>query len=109
MSDTSHTAFFGDRERTFRLTPPMIVELERVTGAGIGSLCARVFSGAEFKHAELHETIRLALIGAGTDPAEAAALVNAYVIDRPLAEVFPLTLAILNALWSGTPAEPTNG
>ena len=69
-AELTHTGFFGDGERNFLLTPELIVELERKTGAGIGSLCRRLFAG-EFKHAEITETIRLALIGGGTSPKEA--------------------------------------
>ena len=106
MPDTSYIAFFGVAEHTFKLTGPMITELERVTGAGIGGLCARIFAGSDFKHAELIETIRLGLIGGGTAPQEAKALLDAYAVERPLGEVFPIALNILSALWSGTPAAP---
>jgi len=99
-AELTHTGFFGDGERAFLLTPELIVELERKTGAGIGSLCRRLFAG-EFKHAEITETIRLALIGGGASPMEADALVAAYALKRPFAEIFPLAVAILNALWFG--------
>lgn len=100
MNELTHCAFFGDAERTFLLTPDLIIELERKTGAGIGSLCKRLFAG-EFKHSEITETIRLALIGGGTSPKDADALVAAYALKRPFAEIFPLAVAILNALWFG--------
>lgn len=96
----NHKAFFGDAERTFRLTPKLIVELERKTGVGIGALITRVV-GRQFTHADLSETIRLGLIGGGTSPGEAEALVLTYASSRPLAETYPLALAILMALWSG--------
>ena len=72
-----HAAFFGDGEKQFLLTPEMIVELERKTASGIGGLCRRLFAG-EFKHSEMTEVIRLGLIGGGTAPKEADALVAAY-------------------------------
>ena len=99
-----HTAFFGDSERGFTLTPETIVELERITGAGIGSLCRRLFAG-DFRQAEIIETIRLALIGAGTNPKEAAALVATYAAPRPLNETYPLAVAILERLWFGDAAQ----
>mgnify|MGYP002028105435 FL=1 len=34
----SHRAFFGDGERDFLLSDPMIAELEAKTGTGIGAL-----------------------------------------------------------------------
>jgi hypothetical protein len=100
-AELTHRAFFGDGERDFLLTPELIVELERKTGAGIGGLCKRLFAG-DFRHQEITETIRLALIGGGTSPKEADALVAAYAIKRPFGEIFPLAVKILEALWFGT-------
>jgi hypothetical protein len=98
-----HVAFFGDAERTFALTPDLIGELQRKTDMGIGSLCLRV-SGGHFKLADLVETIRLGLIGGGTPPVEAAALADTYAANRPLNEPYALASAILQMVWSGTPA-----
>lgn len=93
-------SFIGDAERDFALTPAMIRELERITGAGIGRLMQRIVA-REFHFSDLTETIRLALIGGGTAPSEAQALVNTYVADRPLSEVYPLALAIMERLFFG--------
>ena len=71
-TEMTHRAFFGDGERDFRITPELIVELERKSGAGIGGLCRRLFAG-DFKHSDVTETIGLALIGGGTSPKEADA------------------------------------
>ena len=100
MSELTHHAFFGDGEHDFLLTPEMIVELERKTGSGVGGLCRRLFAG-DFKHGDLIEVVRLGLIGGGTSPKDADALVSAYAINRPLSEIFPLSVAILNRLWFG--------
>jgi hypothetical protein len=96
----SHKAFFGDAEREFRLTPELIIELERKTGAGIGGLCKRLFAG-DFKHGEVLETIRLGLIGGGEKPQTAASLIAAYAANCPLIETFPLAVAVLEAAWFG--------
>jgi hypothetical protein len=96
----THRTFFGDAQRDFRITPELIIELERKTGAGIGGLCRRLFAG-EFKQADVTETIRLALIGGGASPKDADALVAAYALSRPFAEVYPLAVAILETLWFG--------
>jgi hypothetical protein len=101
MTDTTHRAFVGDSERVLRLTPGLILELERVTGVGIGALCQKLFNGA-FHLAEVTETIRLALIGGGETPQRAAELVTTYVTPRPLGETYPLAVAILEAAWFGT-------
>lgn len=95
-----HRQFFGDKDRAFSLPPELIVELERKTSAGIGGLCRRLFAG-EFRHVEITETIRLALVGGGERPDAANALVAAYVAPRPLAETYPLAVAILETAWFG--------
>lgn len=102
----SHRAFFGDGERTFALTDPMVIELERLTDSGIGLLFARVVRG-DFHLPHLIEVIRLGLIGAGTNPEEAARLVATYATNRPIGEVLPLALDVLDARWSGTSKEAT--
>src|SRR5690349_16037873 len=105
----THTAFFGESEHAFALTHDLIIELERKTGIGIGSLCLRLPEG-HFRHADLVEIIRLSLIGGGTTPKEAAALADTYAAKRPLNESFPIAIAVLQAVWSGAPAqEAANG
>src|SRR5665213_1223870 len=100
MNELTHHAFFGDGEHDFRITPELVIELERKTGAGIGGLCRRLFAG-DFRHADVIETIRLALIGGGTSPKDADSLVAAYAVVRPLAETYPLAVTILETLWFG--------
>jgi hypothetical protein len=100
MSDTIHREFLGDSIRDFRLTPPMIIELERICHGGIGGIVRRVFA-RDFTFAEVTETIRLGLIGGGTDPEEAAALIAAHVTPRPLMIGFALATAILQATMLG--------
>jgi hypothetical protein len=105
MSDMTHRAFFGDRERDFKITPKLISELERQTGVGVGALCKRLFAG-DFSHADIIETIRLGLIGGGADPFEASTLVKVYANDAPLSTSYPLAVGILEALWFGRSAAP---
>jgi hypothetical protein len=108
MNDMTHRAFFGDAEYNFRITPELIVELERKCGAGIGGLCRRLFAG-DFRHGDIIETIRLALIGAGTSPKDADALIAAYAVNRPLSEIYPLAVSILETRWFGTAKKDGNG
>lgn len=98
MSDTRITAFL-DQERAFDLALHML-ELERVTGAGVGRVVARVISG-EFHAADLGAVVRLGLIGGGETPQAAAALVETYVTGRPLTEGHALATQIVMALWAG--------
>lgn len=104
----TYTAFFGDAEHSFKLTPAGIKELEAKCNAGIGLIASRVFA-KQFSQSEITETIRLALIGAGTAPKRAAEMVAAYVADRPIAETYPITVKILERVWFGAPHEAANG
>ena len=96
----THEAFFGDAAQRFCLTDDMIAELERLAGVGIGALYLRLVSST-FNGADLVQIIRLGLIGGGMNPAAAMQLVETYARNRPMAEVFPLALDILDARWSG--------
>lgn len=104
----NHTAFFGDGKHTFALTDDMITELERITDLGIGALYLRAVK-MQFVLADLVEIIRLGLIGGGTTtPERAAQLTDTYARNRPIGELYPLALDILDARWNGTePKEPT--
>jgi hypothetical protein len=97
----THTAFFGDREREFRLTPKLVQELERLTGAGLGELIERLIKTRRFYRADVVETIRLGLIGGGASPKDAATLINVYVDDSPLDQSYILATAIVSAVWFG--------
>lgn len=97
----AHYAIFGDAEYDFRLTFPLLKELEKSTGLPSLALFTRIFN-RESSIADLKEVIRLALIGGGTHPARAAELVAAYAVDRPLIEIWPLAVAIAEATWFGT-------
>ena len=102
------TAFFGDNDYSFRLTPAAIIELEAKCGAGVGVIASRLFA-KHFAQSDISETIRLALIGGGMAPKRAADLVALYVNDRPLSETYPLAAKVLERLWCGNPNESTNG
>ncbi|WIJ24236.1 gene transfer agent family protein [Devosia sp. RR2S18] len=100
-----HKAFFGDRERDFSLTPHLIPELERLTGKGIGAI---IENTRRMGFGEIVNTVRLGLIGGGTHPEEAQALVQAYVKAHPLGELHLLALDILTDLWTGPAAQPSD-
>lgn len=103
----THTAFFGDGQHSFALTDPMIAELERLTGIGIGALYLRLVA-AQFHVSDLVEIIRLGLIGGGLAPDAAMRLTDTYARNRPMAETFPLAHDILDTRWNGTaPQEAT--
>lgn len=101
----THRAFFGDAEHAFCLTDPMLDELERLTGLGVGAMYFQLVNMA-YPATILHEIIRLGLIGAGTAPQEATRLCDTYAANRPLAETFPLAFEIMEARWNGKADEP---
>jgi hypothetical protein len=96
-------AFLGDREREFRLTFKLIDELQRLTGKGFGKLCMSLFAG-DYSFRDAIETIRLALIGGGAAPEEAATLIKVYIEGEPLAPTYALAVSILEATYFGVDA-----
>lgn len=100
-----HTAFFGDGEKTFALPAEQILELERKTGTGVGTIYSRTMTG-QFQFADIMEVIRLGLIGGGTSPKEAQALVDAYARPTPIIEAFQLAADILETRWTGKADAP---
>ena len=102
-----HHTFFGDGPHAFALTDPMLTELERLTGMGIGALYQRTVA-MQFHAAHLTEIIRLGLIGGGMAPEQAQRLTATYATNRPFDEIVPLALDILDARWSGTTAPNTD-
>ncbi|WP_027556243.1 gene transfer agent family protein [Bradyrhizobium sp. Cp5.3] len=101
------TAFFGDQEYTFKLTPALIRELETKCGP-IGAISNRVFS-RNFAQVDINETIRVALVGGGTAPKRATELIAAYAEGRPVIETYELAAKILERTMFGNPHETTNG
>ena len=95
-----HVAFFGDGKHPFALTDTLIAELERKANLGIGALYLRCVQMA-FQLSDLTEIIRLGLIGGGASPERAAQLTDTYAKDRPIEELYPLAVDILQARWSG--------
>ncbi|MGN8117500.1 gene transfer agent family protein [Labrys sp. 22185] len=102
MADTSITRFFGDAEYPLKLTGVQIVELERLTGKGIGAIYSDALA-MRFAYAEVAETLRIALIGGGMDHKRASELVAAYTL--PLTPSYTLVVEVLSAAFSGPQAE----
>ncbi|MGY4332795.1 hypothetical protein ACVWWG_007212 [Bradyrhizobium sp. LB7.2] len=104
---TPYSAFFGEGEHSFLLTPVQIRELETKCGSGIGAIANRLFA-RNFAQTDINETIRLALIGGGTTPKRAHELIAAYVEGRPLIETYELAAKILERTLFGHPFEKGN-
>ena len=99
-----HAAFFGDAERTFKLTPALLVEFERLVGGGAWGTARRMFAG-DATTTEVRETIRLSLVGGGENPKRAAELVETYAGATPFAELYALAADIMTAAMLGRPDE----
>lgn len=118
---------FGDGKYLFKLGLVQLAELQTKCGAPLGEIISRVLRGrflmagdgqpfgdislAAFGAHDLHETVRLALIGGGTgrvngetvkvDPLRARELTETYVIARPIREQWDLAAAIILACVEG--------
>jgi len=105
-TDTSRTmvrAAFGGRERNFQLRLGEMSELERLCGAGIGEIMARLATH-RFTVNDIWEPIRLGLEGAGSSPIEAQALVMRYHPPAyPIADFLQLAVQIVQGAVSGVP------
>jgi hypothetical protein len=101
---TPYIAFFADGEHSFRLTAPLIRELEAKCNSGIGAIAQRAFARA-FTQTEITETVRLALIGGGMPAKRAHELVAAYATP-PLIETSELAAKILERTLFGNPHDP---
>lgn len=104
------TLEWADGEYSFTLRLRELEELQRLTGVGFGALVNRVLNG-EFHVRDVLETIRLGLIGGGTEPIRAKQLVATYAEGHPFLvpgdPSSPLLLAqtIILAAYSGIPSE----
>lgn len=93
------TLAFGDGEYDFRLSLGDIEELEGKTDKSI-FLIAAAMQAKIARSTEIRETLRIGLIGGGTKPVDASALVKRYVDERSLHESQDTAYAVvLAALW----------
>lgn len=102
-ADTSATAIYADfagRPVKFELGVGAIGELERRCNAGIGEILVRL-AAHRFFQSDIHEPIRLGLVGGGETAAGAEALMRYNVFGQPLAENLELAARIVEAAVSG--------
>lgn len=104
-ADAKITLQWGEGETVFRLAIGELRELQAKLDAGPQALWTRLMDGS-WKVDDLVETIRLALIGGGTSPADARRLVDYYVIGRPLLESRSTAIAVLGAALIGVQDDP---
>ena len=97
---------WGDGEHKFNIAKlKCVLELEEKCNAGIAEVFQRI-QQSRWKFNDIRETLRLGLIGAGTDPQRALALINRYCDDRPWAENVLPAQAVLIAAMIGVPEDP---
>lgn len=94
---------FADGDYTFALSWKWLEELERIFDGSVFPVLRRMISEQAATSTEVSEIIRLGLIGGGTEPSSALALVKTYVEDRPLMENLDLAVSILEAAIFGSP------
>jgi Phage tail tube protein, GTA-gp10 len=79
------TMDWADDVYSFRLGHGQVFELEEKLEIGIAEIYNRLASD-RWRLRDVSETVRLALIGGGMDPAAAVKKVRAYVFERPYKE-----------------------
>lgn len=87
---------WGDGRHTFRLALGEWRELQQLLQLGPLALYKKFVRG-EWTADEIYETLRVALIGGGLEPAKAYTLVQRYVaeLETPLMSHIPVILAII--------------
>ena len=103
MSDSPviHADLGDGQQRRFFLGYDEIRLIEQECGAGFYTLFQAIASGS-VRHQQVERVIRLALIGGGADPAEAAVLAQYYVSPpRPLKTPYLIAGRVLDAVWLG--------
>ena len=95
---------FAGRRMKFELRIGEIGELERLTASGIGEIFFRMTT-LRFKHADVRESIRLGMMGAGETEATATSLVSFYVDREPIGAHLQLAMDILTACVNGVSPE----
>lgn len=103
--DIGFTDDWADGTYTFRLGVKQLDELQDICGIGAELLRWRMGHPTEllrdYRTRWARETIRLALIGGGTEPTKAEKLCKMYVDDRPVREYVPVANACLAAVLVG--------
>lgn len=104
--DCETTFDWADGTYKFALRLKELEELQEKADSGPLALFSRV-RDEKWCVGDLRETIRLGLIGGGTEPGRALTLVRRYVDGRPLIESTMPALAILAAaIWGVADDQP---
>jgi hypothetical protein len=96
---------WGDGTYPFCLPLAQLEELQALCDAGPMVIADRLRHG-QWRTQDVHQTLRLGLVGGGMEPVRALRLCKLYVLDRPIGESVVPALAVLNAAIFGKPEEP---
>lgn len=107
-SPTTVVEFLGDQVHTFLLPLKRSEELQIKLNAGPMTVLNRLVDGS-WRIEDVTETIRLALIGGGMGPADAAQFISRYVDEQPLNEMLGAAVVILSATLNGRKVEDAGG
>lgn len=103
--DISFTDDWADGTYTFRLGVKELDELQDITGVGVERLHWLMANPnaalRDYKTKWARATVRLALIGGGTEPKKAEQLCRMYVDDRPIREYIMVAIAALGGVIVG--------
>ena len=94
---------WADGTYRFRLGVKELDELQDITGVGPAELFRRLHMH-EWRRKDIRETIRLGLIGGGTEAVKANKLCKMYVDDVPLLDNRGLAVSIVGAVLEGVKA-----
>lgn len=93
--------YWAGRERTFRLSLGEIMDLEEaLSKQAIGVTFQKLASG-QFSVMDVHETVRIGLIGGGESVIEAKRLMGSHFEGQPLTESAGIALDILIGVMTG--------
>ena len=102
--DAAVTLAWADGDYTFRLAWGELIQLQEACDAGPFVILQRL-TNMQWRMNDIRETIRLGLIGGGTEPGKALSLVRDYVEARPPMENVMFARGILGIALQGAPDE----
>lgn len=99
-------AFFGDADQDFALLIGQCVELQELTGCGLGVSLGRI---EQFWVNDVKQVLRLGLIGGGMAKEQAYRLVERHVVSGELGVCADVAFKVVAAAIAGVPDEPLGG
>ncbi len=92
---------FGDGECTFKLTFPIVSDWEKRHSRSLFHTFTQMLRHKIVFVADVREILHMALVGGGLKPEDATVMVKTWVELRPLDEVQPTALQVMDAFFFG--------